>query len=263
MEIFNVIKSFIINIDWANCIITVFAAAFGAWGAYRFNIRQENKSQKEIEKAQLIQLFYDLHILSKYILKNGLDSIKITDKKEYYELSSSINTNIINIDNFGFITSKSNKTYEILAHTKIETVTFIEQSIAFNDCLIKNKIASAIYHLKNVQILYPKLITMIYVSLLNINSMLIKYYRSKNLIEDIASKNIKKLSTFINRAKKNYEEIINNPKLIDKYTNKPYTIEEKEGYKKDLDYINYVLNEWILDFDLSKKEKNIIDKNIK
>lgn len=251
------------NIDWANCIVTVFAAGFGAWGAYRFNIRQERKAQKDIEKAQLTQLFYDLHILSKYIYENGSNSIEIANKKNYYELVSSINTKIIDIDNLGFITSKSNKMYEILTHTKMEIVTFIEQSIAFNKCLIAGKIQSAFYHLKNVQVLYPKIITMIYVSLLNINAMLIKYYKNKNLIEDIASKNIKKLSTFINQAKKNYEGIINNPKLIDKYTNKPYTEEEKKGYKKDLDYINYVLNEWILDFKLSKKEKKIIEKNIK
>lgn len=247
------------NLDWGNFFVTLFAVIVGAVGAYYFNIRQENKKQKEIEKAQLTQLFYDLHILSKEIYEHYSNALQVIDNitkdKEYYLLNSPIDLKAIDIDKFGFITLKSNKMYEILTYTKNECSDFIEQYNKYNNDLIDKKTKYSLGYLKNIEILTPKLLTMIYVNLLNINAVLVKYYRSKNLIEDIASKNIKKLSTFINQAKKNYEEIINNPKLIDKYTNKPYTIDEKEGYKKDLDYINYVLNEWILDFDLSKKEK--------
>jgi len=255
------------NIDWGSFFTTLFAAAFGAWGAYRFNIRQENQSQKEVEKAQLTQLFYDLHILSKQIFEhysNVLEVINnITKNNEYYLLNSLIDLKVIDIDKFGFITLKSNKMYEILTYTKNECSNFIEQCNNYNDDLIDKKTKYSLEYLKNIEILYPKLLTMIYVSLININAILIKYYRNKNLIEDMSSKNVKNLSIFVNQIKKQYEELINNPKLVDKYTNKPYTKEEKKGYKEDLDYINYVLNKWILDFKLSKKHKKIIEKNIK
>ena len=201
-------------------------------------------------------MFYDLHILSKEIYEHYSNALQVIGNiikdKEYFLLNSLIDLKLIDVEKFGFITLKSNKMYEILTYTKNECSNFMEQCNKYNNDLIDKKTKYSLVYLKNIEILTPKLLTMVYVSLLNINAMLIKHYKSKNLIEDIVAKNIKRLSVFINQTKKNYEEKINNPKLVDKYTNKPYTKEEKKGYKEDLDYINYVLSEWILDFKLSK-----------
>lgn len=252
------------SIDWGNFVITIVAVVIGAWGAYHFNIRQENKRQKDIERAQLTQLFYDLHILSKKIYEHYLNVLEVIDNviknKKYYLLNSLMDLKSINIDQFGFITLKSNKMYEILTLIKNENLNFMEQCINYNNSLINEKNMNKLGYLNNIEILSPKLLTMIYVNLFNINSMLMKYYESNNLIEDIALKNVKQLSKFINKTRKEYEQITNNSKLIDKYTNKYYAEKEKKGYKEDLDYINYVLNEWMLDFNLSKKEKKIIEK---
>ena len=58
-------------------------------------------------------------------------------------------------------------------------------------------------------------------------------------------------------------EIENSNDMVCLYTGKPYTQEQKDGNKEDLEYIDYVLNDWVLDFGLSKKEKQKIEKDIR
>ncbi len=254
------------NFDWSNFFSTLVGAFAGAWGAYCFNLRQADKQQKETEKAQLVQLFYDLNILSKYIYRYGSNAVQLVENiyngSTPYNTPLSMDPETIDIEKLGFITLKSNKMYEILAHTRMEIVTIFEQGIVYNEAVIRKK-KDTIMQLVSICILFPKLIAMIYVSLFNINSMLMKYYKSDNLIKDNVINSMAEMLSIIESAKKQYNQIINSKKIICMYTGKPYTQEQKDGEKEDLEYIEYVLREWVLDFGLSKKDKLKIENDIK
>ena len=46
------------------------------------------------------------------------------------------------------------------------------------------------------------------------------------------------------------------------FTERPLGDEEVETYKIDLDYINEILDTWVMDFGLNRKQKEIIEKEI-
>lgn len=241
------------KLDFANFLTTISATGFGAWGAYLFSLKQEEKRQKEAEKSQLVQLFYDLNILSKYIYRYGTNVKKLAQSicngTSPYNTPIAMDSETIDIEKLGFITLKSNKMYEILSHTRMEILTIFEQGIIYNETVIKKK-KDTIAQLVTICILFPKLVTMIYVCLININSMLIKYYNVDNLIKDNILNTMTEMLEVIENAKKEYNNVINNEELICFYTGKPYTQEQKDGEREDLEYIEYVLNDWILDFEL-------------
>ena len=63
------IEEFLVSINWGDAIVTLLAAFFGAWFAYRFNLRQQKKwdeerkkeEQKNEKEKQSLQLNY-LHV---------------------------------------------------------------------------------------------------------------------------------------------------------------------------------------------------------
>ena len=81
----------------------------------------------------------------------------IVNKHEYDVLQLSIYSKVIEIDKFGFITKKSNKMYEILAHTRMDANAFIEQCTSYNFDIEKRKFTNTLYTLNNIEILFPKL----------------------------------------------------------------------------------------------------------
>ena len=254
------------DFDWGNFVSTLVGAFAGALGAYWFNIKQEEKQQKENEKSQLVQLFYDLNILSKYLCIYGSNVIQLITN--IYNGATPYNTPLymepetINIDKLGFITLKSNKMYEILAHTRMNIASIYEQGIIYNEKVI-NKKKDTITQLVSICFLFPKLMAMIYVCFFNINSILIKYYKSDNLIKDNILNSMSEILEILDNYKKEHNEISNNKDNICMYTGKPYTQEQINQEKENIDYIDYILNDWILDFGLSKKSiKNIVN-NIK
>lgn len=254
------------EVDWGNFWTALFAAGFGAYGAYLFNIKQIKNQQKDIEKSQLLQLFYDLNILSKYVCRYVSNTKNLAENicngSVPYNTPLTMDPETIDIEKLGFITLKSNKMYEILSHTRMELMTIFEQGVVYNEAVIRKK-KDTLMQLIAICILAPKLITMLYVSLFNVNSMLMKYYNSKNLITDNILNNLAEMLEIIDNIKKEYQEVINNDSLICLYTGEKYTQEQKEGIKEDLEYIGYVLKEWILDFGLSQNAKQNIEKDIK
>lgn len=257
--------TFISSFDWNNLFSTLIGAGVGALGAYCFNLKQAEKLQKEEEKAQLIQLFYDLHILSKYLCRYASNvqnlAEDICNGLIPYNTPITMDPEIIDIQKLGFITVKSNKMYEILSHTRMELVKIYEQGLIYNEAVVKKK-KDSIMQLVSICIIFPKLLTMIYVSLYNINSMLIKYYESENLIKDNILNQMAEMLEIIDNAKKQYNTVIESKDMICLYTGKLYTQEQKDGEKEDLEYIEYVLNEWILDFGLNKKQKIKLEEEI-
>ena len=253
------------DFDWSNFFSTLIGAFAGAWGAYCFNLKQAENQQKESEKSQLVQLFYDINILSKYLCRYASNAIRLVENicngLIPYNTPLYMDTETIDIDKLGFITLKSNKMYEILSHTRMELVTIFEQGVIYNEAVIAKK-KDTMMQLVSICVLFPKLIAMVYVNLFNINSMLMKYYKSENLIKDNILNSMAEMLEIIEGTKKQYNEIINSKDIICLYTGKPYTQEQKDGEKEDLEYIEYILNDWILDFGLSKKHKQKIKADI-
>ncbi len=254
------------DFDIGNFLTTLAGAFVGALGAYLFNLKQTKNSKMEDEKAQLTQLFYDLYILTKYLCRyiSNVQNLaeNICKGTTPYNTPLSIDPETIVIEKLGFITAKSNKMYEILSYTRMELVTIFEQGIIYNEAVIRKK-KDSIMQLVAICILAPKLLAMIYVSLFNINSMLLKHYKSENLIKDNVLNGLAEMLELIDNVKKQYMEIENSNDMVCLYTGKPYTQEQKDGNKEDLEYIDYVLNDWVLDFGLSKKEKQKIEKDIR
>ena len=252
-------------IDWNNLFSTLIGAGAGAWGAYCFNLKQAEKQQKESEKSQLVQLFYDINILSKYLCRYASNAVQLAENicngSVPYNTPLYMDPETIDIDKLGFITLKSNKMYEILSHTRMELVTIFEQGFIYNEAVARKK-KDTMMQLVAICTLFPKLIAMIYVSLFNINSMLMKYYKSENLIKDNILNSMAEMLQIIDNAKKQYNEIIDSKDIICMYTGEPYTKEQKDGEKEDLEYIEYVLNEWVLDFGLSDGAKQRIKDDI-
>ena len=251
--------------DWGNFFSTLAGAFAGAYGAYFFNLKQAESQQKDTEKSQLVQLFYDLNILSKYLHRYGSNAMQLVEN--IYNGSTPHNTPLymdpetIDIDKLGFITLKSNKLYEILSHTRMEAAIIFEQGVVYNEAVIRKK-KDTILQLAAICILFPKLIAMIYVSLFNINSMLMKFYKSDNLIKENVLNSMAEMLKILDDTKKQFNEVINSKDLICMYTGEPYSQEQKDNMKENLEYIKYVLDEWILDFGLSKKNIQEIKEDI-
>lgn len=252
--------------DLGNFFTTLSGAFVGAFGAYLFNLKQAKNNKAELEKAQLTQLFYDLYILTKYLCRyvSNVQNLaeNICKGTIPYNTPLSMDPETIVIEKLGFITAKSNKMYEILSYTRMELVAIFEQGIIYNEAVIRKK-KDSIMQLVAICILAPKLLAMIYVSLFNINSMLLKHYKSENLIKDNILNGLAEMLELIDNVKKQYIEIENSNDMICLYTGEPYTQEQKDGNKEDLEYIDYVLNDWVLDFGLSKKEKQKFEKDIR
>ena len=64
-------KEFLMSINWGDAIVTLLAAFFGAWFAYRFNLRQQKKwdderNEEEKREQRLAQLS-ELNYLQTYL----------------------------------------------------------------------------------------------------------------------------------------------------------------------------------------------------
>ena len=104
----------------SNTSSTLIGAFFGAWGAYLFNIRQDNNNQKEQEKALMIKLLYDINIYAKTLCYyyGNISSIleSFLHKSDPFITPIQINSIAINLEKYGFITVNSPKLYEILTY---------------------------------------------------------------------------------------------------------------------------------------------------
>ena len=102
-----------------------------------------------------------------------------------------------------------------------------------------------------------KLITKLFVSLININNILVKHYKCENLIKDEIVNAYIRANKIIDRTISDYENILN-----DKESNNKYDEIDLDTIKEDLEYIKEILDFWVIDFGLNKKQKKIIKTEI-
>ena len=254
------------NLDWNNFFTSLFGAGFGALSAFGFNIWQENIARKEEEKAKLLKLFYDINIVAKafcYFRKNIISRVtEITKDIVQYQTPISIDvTNIIDINEYGFVAQKEPKLYETLTYMQNDILLLLN----YNDNLEQLEVndPSKILNMSLfIDMHIPKTMAKIFVALQNINLYLNRYYKSENLIKNEACNSYIRLKKILDEYKKQYQNIVNAENPCDMFTERPLGNEEVATYKIDLDYINEILNTWIMDFGLNEKQKEIIKKEI-
>ena len=249
-------------IDWNNFFSTLVGAFAGAWGAYCFNLRQANKQQKEIEKAKLLKLFYDINILIKvfvYHHDNIVAEIGNQTGEEIQSITpSTIKDSNFNIDEYGFLTQYSPLLYEILTYVHGDINYIYEQQDILTEFLTKEvKLYIYLDKLEHIKVSTVKLLAKLLVTLININYALVKYYKCKNLIKDEVVNAYIRAKKILNETKKDYKEKLNDPQVDEKYDE-----EEIKTIKADLEYINEIINTWVIDLDLKKKQKAILDTEI-
>ena len=108
----------------------------------------------------------------------------------------------------------------------------------------------------------PKTLAKIFVALQNINLYLSRYYKSKNLIKNEACNSYIRMKKILDEYKKQYQNIVNSKNPCDMFTERPLGDEEVETYKIDLDYINEILDTWVIDFGFNEKQKEMIKTEI-
>jgi len=250
--------TFISSFDWNNLFSTLIGAGVGALGAYCFNLKQAEKLQKEEEKAKLMQLFYDINILSKFMYSFCTNTINLIEEicraSTPYDTPLQMDPETIDINKLGFITQKSNRMYEILVHTRLEVITIYERGIIYNESIMRGK-KDSLKHLILISILYPKIMAMLFVNLYNINALLMKYYNVENLIKDNILNTMGEILYIIDKGKKQCEDLKIDKEYICMYTGEPFSEEQIEQLSKNMQDVEYILKEWLLDFGLSKKNK--------
>ncbi len=246
--------------DWGNFWTALFASFFGAFTAYKFNIWRENKKQEEEEKAKLLKLFYDINILIKafvYYHENIAAKINNLTTDELKSITPiTIKKLNIKIEEYGFITTFCPKLYEILTYL-VQDINYIyEQEKISSEYFTKTKKEIYLIKLDHIKVSTKKLLAKLFVCLLNLNNALIKHYKLKNLIKDEVINSYIRAKKVLDKTKKAYTNILStSEKLnIDK--------ENLKTIKIDLDYINEILDTWVIDFGLNEKQKEIIEKEI-
>lgn len=246
-------------IDWSNFISTLAGAFAGAWGAYCFNLRQANIQQKETEKSKLLQLFYDISILIKVFVYHHENTVAEINNLTTSEIKSVVpitirNTNF-DIDGYGFITKLSPKLYEMLTYVHQDINYIYEQQdlLQYYNHLKKLHIST----LEHIEESTVKLLAKLYVSLININNVLIKNYKCKNLIKDEVVNAYIRAKKIIDKTTDNYSETLKDPQIQQEYDE-----EEIKTIKADLEYINEIIDTWVIDFGLKKKQRVILETEI-
>ena len=246
--------------DWGDFWTALFGAGFGTFTAYKLNICRENKKQDEEEKAKLLKLFYDINILIKafvYYHENIAAKINnlITDELKSITPITIKNLNI-KIEEYGFITTFSPKLYEILTYL-VQDINYIneQEKISF-EYFRKARKEVCLIKLEHIKVSTKKLLAKLFVCLLNLNNALIKHYNLKNLIKDEVVNSYIRAKKVLDKTKNTYANILSTSKEtnIDK--------ENLKTIKADLDYINEILDTWLMDFELNKKTKEKIEKEI-
>lgn len=250
------------NIDYGNLITTLFATGFGAWGAYCFSIKQAKDELKCNEKAKLLKLFYDVNILTKtyvYHHENCVAQINNLTKSNVMSCTPiTIKDNNLDIDEYGFLTKLSPKLYEMLTYVYHDisyvceqediATEFLCQEVCTKDYLIK---------LEHIKVSTLKLLAKLYVGLVNINMLLNKEYGCQNLIKEEVANSYIRVKKVVNKDLKEYQEIINNPK-----SKKKMDEEDLKTIQVDSEYINEILDTWVLDFKINKKQKIKLEEEI-
>lgn len=253
------------DFDWGNFWTALFASFFGALAAFGCNILQENITRKEEEKAKLLKLFYDVSIIAKtfcYYYKNIQSSINgITKGTTPFQTPILLGSIDSDINEYGFITKKEPKLYEILTLMQNDILLLLKYNDNFEQLETNNQ-DETLDWLRFINAHIPKTVAKIFVVLQNINLYLSRYYKSENLIKNEACNSYIRMKKILDEYKKQYQNIVNSKNPCDMFTERPLGDEEVETYKIDLDYINEVLDTWVMDFGLNKKQKEIIEKEI-
>lgn len=251
--------------DWGNLVTALFASFFGALAAFGLNIWQENKKQEEEEKGKLLKLFYDVSIIAKtfcYYYKNIQSSINgITKGTTPFQTPLLLDDVDIDMNDYGFITNKAPKLYEALTYMQNDILLLLDYNDNFEQ-LETNDQDEILNYLLFINMHIPKVIAKIFVALQNINLYLNRYYKTENLIKNEVCNSYIRIKKILNEYKKQYQKIVNSKNPCDIFTERPLGNEEVETYKIDLNYINEVLDTWVMDFGLNRKQKEIIETKI-
>jgi len=253
-------------IDWNNLLSTLTAtsigAFIGAWGAYRFNIKQVKDQLKETEKAKMLKLFYDINILAKVFVYHHENTVAMIhnltnpDLKSYTPIT--LQDANFNIDEYGFLTKTHPKLYEILTYIRHDINYIYEQDNIITEFLCKEvPLETYLIKLKHIKISALKLLAKLCTGLSNINMLLNKEYECQNLIKEEIANSYIRIKKVIKRDLKEYQKIINNPK-----TKKKIDKEDLITIQVDSKYVNEILDTWILDFKLNKKQKIKLEEEI-
>lgn len=257
------------NIAWGNLFTTLCGALVGALtgalAAFGLNIWRENIKQNAEEKGKLLKLFYDVSIIAKtfcYYYKNITSRIiEITDNVIQYQTPILLDAVDIDMNDYGFIAQKAPKLYEILTLMQNDILLLLSYNDNFEQ-LETNNLDEILGWLRFINTHIPKTLAKIFVVLQNINLYLSRYYKSENLIQNEACNSYIRMKKILDEYKKQYQNIVNSKNPRDMFTERPLGDEEVETYKIDLDYINEVLDTWVMDFGLNEKQKEIIEKEI-
>lgn len=257
------------NIAWGNLFTTLCGALAGALtgslAAFGLNIWRENKKQKEEEKGKLLKLFYDVSIIAKtfcYYYKNIQSSINgITKGTTPFQTPLLLDDVDIDMNDYGFITNKAPKLYEILTLMQNDILLLLDYNVNFEQLETNNQ-DEILDWLIYINTHIPKTLAKIFVVLQNINLYLSRYYKSENLIKNEACNSYIRMKKILDEYKKQYQNIVNSKNPCDMFTERPLGNEEVETYKIDLNYINEVLDTWVMDFGLNRKQKEIIETKI-
>lgn len=251
LDWFQILWERICNINWNPFLSSSLGAGFGSLTAYKLSTYKENVKLRLEERAFLIKLLYDLNISAKTVCcyyNNVLSEVKSIPKNTSgYEIPISLSTAQLNLDNYGFIAKISPKLYETLTYVKED----IDYMINDNDILVREidyPSKDYRYQLYNILTFLPKVTAKIYVSLLNVNSFLMKYYETENLLKDHVLNAIRRINKVIYITKAYYTRINSNNKFKSKYLDKDIVLKYKKLLKAELNYLNEILNTWILDF---------------
>lgn len=251
--------------DWGNLVTALFASFFGALAAFGLNIWQENKKQEEEEKGKLLKLFYDVSIIAKtfcYYYKNIQSSIDgITKGTTPFQTPILLDAVDIEINDYGFIAKKAPKLYEVLTYMQNDILLLLDYNDNFEQLETNNQ-DEILNWLLYINAHIPKALAKIFVALQNINFYLSRYYKSENLIKNEACNSYIRMKKILDEYKKQYQNIVNSENPCNMFTERPLGDDEVATYKINLDYINEVLYTWVMDFELNKKQKEIIEKEI-
>ena len=246
--------------DWGDFWTALFASFFGALAAFGCNIWQENIRQNREEKAKLLKLFYDTSILIKaFVYYHEHIAAKInnmtTDKLKSISTITIKNLNIM-IEGYGFITKFSPKLYEILTYLAQDINYIYKQEEISSEYFIKATKEVCLIKLEHIKVSTKKLVAKLFTCLISTNNALIRYYKLNNLIKDEVANSYIQAKKVLDKTKNAYANILS--------TSKESNIEKEnlKTIKIDLDYINEILDTWVMDFGLNKKQKEIIEKEI-
>ena len=257
------ILTFIFNLDWNNFLSTLAGAFAGAWGAYFFNLKQADKQQKRIEKAKLLKLFYDINVLIKIFVYHHDNVVAEIGNETGEEIQSltpiTIKDTNFRLEEYGFLTQYSPVLYEILTYVHHDINYIYEQQDVLTEFIAK-KVTLAIYlnKLEHIKASTVKLLAKLFVSLININNALVKFYECENLIKDDVVNAYLNCEITINKTITEYEKILN-----DEDAQKQYDVEQLKTFQVDIDYIKEILEIWVIDFGLKDKQKVLFETEIK